>query len=81
MLTLTFFGVLLFFAAILAIYILDEKCDFFVLFAAAGMMLMLLSIRLGELTVQEREYKYRKKPVVHIECNGKKCDTTYTYKF
>jgi hypothetical protein len=81
MLLLTFLGTLLFFALIIVIYMLDKERDLFILFAAAGMLLMLISIRLGELTTQEREYKYKKKPVVHIECNGKKCDTTYTYKF
>lgn len=81
MLMLTFFSMLFFFAAIIFMYAVDKDRDTIWLFGAAGIMLMLLSIRLGQLTLQEREYKYKKKPVVHIECNGKKCDTTYIYKF
>jgi hypothetical protein len=81
MLLLIFSLMMFFFAVILLMYVFSKDRDELWLFGAAGIMLMLLAVRVGQLTMQEREYKYKKKPVVHIECNGKKCDTTYIYKF
>lgn len=81
MLLLIFSVMMFFFAVILLMYVFRKDRDELWLFGVAGIMLMLLAVRVGQLTMQERECKYKKKPVVHIECNGKKCDTTYIYKF
>ena len=55
-----------------------ENVGFFMFFLIS---LVLISIVLGAELSQEFTTKYKVKPIVHIECNNSKCDTTYIYKF
>ena len=57
----------------------DERSGGFFMFALIS--LVLFSIVLGAELSQEFTTKYKVKPIVHIECNNSKCDTTYIYKF
>jgi hypothetical protein len=43
--------------------------------------LLVMGIILGAELSTTFTTKYKKKPIVHVECNGSKCDTTYIYKF
>ncbi len=81
MVILFLFVMLAIFAVMLLMYALDEQREYLLLFGFAGIVLMIMAIGLGDASVTKREYKYKKKPIVHIECNGSKCDTTYIYKF
>jgi hypothetical protein len=78
---LTLAIMILLFAGTIIVYVFDEDHDYVGLFGALVICLMLTAANLGSFNPREREYKHKKKPVVHIECNGKKCDTTYIYKF
>ncbi len=40
-----------------------------------------LAMNLGAILSTKFTVKQPKKPIVHIECNGSKCDTTYIYNF
>ncbi len=71
---LILFGIMLFMYGI-------ASDDGFVLFALLGMLLIFMSMVVGQSVPVKHEYKYKKKPTVQIECNGSKCDTTYIYKF
>ena len=43
--------------------------------------LLAMGIILGSELSTTFTTKYKQKPIVHVECNGSKCDTTYIYKF
>jgi hypothetical protein len=66
---------------LIIMYILDEERQSVGFFMYATILLVLFSIVLGAELSQEFTTKYKVKPIVHIECNGSKCDTTYIYKF
>jgi uncharacterized protein YxeA len=72
---------LLAFGVMTFMYDIETDGQNFFLFALLGIILMLSAMILGSDATKKREYKYKKKPIVHIECNGSKCDTTYIYKF
>ena len=67
--------------ALIVLYILDEEREHGGLFMFFLISLVLVSIILGAELSNTFTTKYKKKPIVHIECNGSKCDTTYIYKF
>ncbi len=81
MVIIFFTAMMLLFVAMVLMYALDEQREHLLLFGFIGMTLMLMAMGFGDASVTKREYKYKKKPIVHIECNGSKCDTTYIYKF
>ena len=62
-------------------YTLDQEREHIGLFMYVTILLVLLSIVLGSELSDTFTTKYKVKPIVHIECNGSKCDTTYIYKF
>ena len=66
---------------LILMYIFDEEREnvgFFMFFLIS---LVLISIILDAELSNTFTTKYKMKPIVHIECNGSKCDTTYIYKF
>jgi len=78
--TLILFAAVLY-TALLFIYIVVDDGDNILIFAGVLTTLALVLLTLGKDSYQEREYNYKIKPTVHVECHGKKCDTTYIYKF
>lgn len=66
---------------LILLYILDRERQSVGFFMYATILLVLLSIVLGAELSDTFTTKYKVKPIVHIECNGSKCDTTYIYKF
>ena len=66
---------------VILLYILDRERESVGFFMFSLVSLVLVSIILGAELSTTFTTKYKKKPIVHIECNGSKCDTTYIYKF
>ncbi len=66
---------------LILLYILDVEREGGGFFIFALISLVLVSIILGAELSNTFTTKYKVKPIVHIECNGSKCDTTYIYKF
>ena len=81
MVIITFLGMLIPLGLIILLYDLESDGENTVLFGGISILLVLVSLSLGQYAPIKREYKYKKKPTLHIECNGSKCDTTYIYKF
>jgi hypothetical protein len=67
--------------ALILMYIFDQERQSVGFFMYATILLVLVSIVLGAELSNTFTTKYKVKPIVHIECNGSKCDTTYIYKF
>lgn len=66
---------------LILLYIFDDERESIGFFMFSLISLMGVSIILGAELSDTFTTKYKKKPIVHIECNGSKCDTTYIYKF
>jgi len=66
---------------LILLYILDVERENGGFFIFALIALVLSSMVLGAELSNTFTTKYKKNPIVHIECNGSKCDTTYIYKF
>lgn len=67
--------------ALILMYIFEDEREHVGFFMFFLISLVLISIVLGAELSQEFTTKYKVKPIVHIECNNSKCDTTYIYKF
>jgi hypothetical protein len=66
---------------LILMYTLDEERESVGFFMVSLVSLVGVSIILGAELSTTFTTKYKQKPVVHVECNGSKCDTTYIYKF
>ena len=66
---------------LILLYTLDQERESIGFFMFSLIALMGVSMIIGAELSDTFTTKYKKKPIVHIECNGSKCDTTYIYKF
>jgi hypothetical protein len=69
------------FILLIVMYIADEENDNLPLYLTSLLVLILAGMAVGSELPSKFIVKHKKKPIMHVECNGSKCDTTYIYKF
>lgn len=81
MMTAATITIVLLLVALIVMYNLERERDSLGIYVFALVFLVGTGMILGSEISSVFTVKYKKKPMMHVECNGSKCDTTYIYKF